>query len=66
MKNAQIARTLGIYRHTVEKYLAFKAPPERRHFTKKVSALAPYEEYILKCWQQGCRNGTQIWQEISG
>ena len=65
MKNARIARTLGIHRHTVEKYLAFKAPPERRHFTKKVSALAPYEDYILKRWEQGCRNATRIWQEIS-
>ena len=65
MKNARIARTLGVHRHTVEKYLAFKAPPERRHFTKKVSALAPYEDYILKRWEQGCRNATRIWQEIS-
>ena len=48
MRNAQISRTLGIHRHTVEKYLAFKAPPQRRHFTKKVSAIAPYEDYILK------------------
>src|SRR5215210_4592712 len=64
-KNSQIARTLGVHRHTVEKYLAFKAPPERRHFTKKVSALAPYEDYILKRWQQGCRNATHIWREIS-
>jgi transposase len=65
MKNAQIARTLGIHRHTIEKYLAFKVPPVRRHFTKKVSALAPYEDYILKRWEQGCRNATRIWQEIS-
>jgi transposase len=65
MKNAQIARTLGIHRHTVEKYLAFEAPPVRRHFTKKVSAIAPYEDYILKRWEQGCRNATRIWQEIS-
>jgi transposase len=65
MKNARIARTLGIHRHTVEKYLAFKTPPERRHFTKKASALAPYEDYILKRWEQGCRNATQLWQEIS-
>jgi DNA-binding PucR family transcriptional regulator len=41
VKNAQVARELGIHRHTVEKYLAFKTPPERRHFTKKVSAIAP-------------------------
>src|SRR5215204_2036083 len=64
IKNAQIARTLGIHRHTVEKYLAFKTPPERRHFTKKVSAIAPYEDYILRRWKQGCRNATQIHREI--
>jgi transposase len=30
MKNAQVARELGIHRHSVEKYLAFKTPPQRR------------------------------------
>ncbi len=65
IKNAQVARELGIHRHTVEKYLAFKTPPERRHFTKKVSAIAPYEDYILGRWEQGCRNATQIWRKIS-
>lgn len=65
MKNAQVARELGIHRHTVERYLAFKTPPVRRHFTKKVSAIAPYEDYILGRWEQGCRNATQIWREIS-
>lgn len=64
IKNAQIARTLGIHRHTVEKYLAFNTPPERRHFTKKVSAIAPYEDYILRRWKQGCRNAAQIHREI--
>jgi transposase len=65
MKNAQVARELGIHRHTVEKYLAFKTPPQRGHFTKKVSAVAPYEDYIVGRWEQGCRNATQIWREIS-
>ncbi len=65
MKNARVARELGIHRHTVEKYLAFKTPPERRHFTKKLSAIAPYEDYILGRWEQGCRNATRIWREIS-
>jgi transposase len=65
IKNAQVARALGIHRHTVEKYLAFKTPPERRHFTKKVSAIAPYEDYILGRWEQGCRNTTRIWKEIA-
>jgi len=65
IKNAQIARELGIHRHTVEKYLAFETPPQRRHFTKKLSAIAPYEDYILGRWEQGCRNATQIHKEIS-
>jgi transposase len=65
VKNAQVARDLGIHRHTVEKYLAFKTPPQRRHFTKKVSAIAPYEDYILGRWEQGCHNATRIWQEIA-
>ena len=65
MKNAQISRTLGIHRHTVEKYLAFKASAQRRHFTKKVSAIAPYEDYILKRWKEGCRNAMQIHREIA-
>jgi hypothetical protein len=65
IKNAQVARELGLHRHTVEKYLAFKTPPERRHFTKKVSAIAPYEDYILGCWEQGCGTAIQIWREIS-
>ena len=65
MKNAQISRTLRIHRHTVEKYLAFKVPPQRRPFTKKVSAIAPYEDYILKRWKEGCHNAMQIHREIS-
>jgi transposase len=65
MKNAQVARELGIHRHTVEKYLAFKTPPERRHFTRKVSAIAPYEDYILGRWEQGCHNARQLHKEIS-
>jgi transposase len=65
MNNAQVARELGVHRHTVEKYLAFRTPPERRHFTKKLSAIAPYEDYILRRWDQGCRNATQVWREIS-
>jgi transposase len=65
MKNSQIARALKVHRHTVEKYLAFKAPPKRRHYAKKASAIAPYEDYILKRWSEGCRNATQIWKEIA-
>ena len=63
--NARIARTLGMHLHGVEMHLAFETPPVRRHFTKKVSAIAPYEDCILGRWQQGCRNATQTWGEIA-
>jgi hypothetical protein len=36
-----------------------------RRFTKNVNALAPYEDHIVKRWQQGCRNATRTWREVS-
>lgn len=62
-KNA-IARHLGLNRKTVYTYLALAAPPERRHISRQGSALAPYEGYILRRWEQGCRNGREVWREI--
>ncbi len=34
-------------------------------FTEKVSALAPYEDHIVKRRRQGCRTATQTWREVS-
>jgi hypothetical protein len=28
------------------------------------SLLDPYVPYLEKRWEQGCRNGTQLWKEI--
>jgi transposase len=64
MSKAAIARALEVHRHTVQKYLALEVPPQRRHYTRKVSAMMPYEGYILERWRGGCRNATQIWREI--
>ncbi len=47
MNKSAIARTLGVHRHTVQKYSALEAAPEREPRVHKVSALAPYEGYIL-------------------
>ncbi len=65
MNKSAIARTLGIHRHTVQKYSALEAAPERKPRVRRVSALAPYEGYILKRFiDDGCRNATQIHKEI--
>ena len=43
MNRSAIARALGLHRHTVQKYFTLAAAPERRHTTRKTSALTPYE-----------------------
>jgi transposase len=65
MNKSAIARTLGVHRHTVQKYSALESAPQRKPRVRKVSALAPYESYILKRFiDDGCRNATQIHKEI--
>ena len=60
MNKSSIARTLGVHRHTVQKYSALETAPERKPRVRKASALAPYEDYILKRFTDGCQNATQI------
>lgn len=64
MSRSVIARELGIHRHTVQKYLASALPPERHHYSRKTSILAPYEGYLLAQWHGGCHNAMQLWREI--
>ncbi|MGI8911858.1 MAG: ISL3 family transposase [Rubrobacteraceae bacterium] len=64
MNKSAIARTLGVHRHTVQKYSALESAPERKPRVRKASALAPYEDYILKRFTDGCHNATQIHKEI--
>jgi len=64
MNRSAIARALGIHRHTVQKYYPLTAAPERRHTTRKTSALTPYEGYVLERWRGGCHNAKQLWREI--
>jgi transposase len=63
-KKSSIARTLGVHRHTLQKYSALKRAPQRKPRVRKASALAPYEDYILKRFTDGCPNATQIHKEI--
>jgi transposase len=60
MNKSAIARFLGVHRHTVQKYSALESAPRRRPRVSKASALAHYEDYILKRFTDGFRNATQI------
>ncbi len=64
MNRSAIARALGLHRHTVQKYIALTAAPERRHTTRKTSALTPYEAYVLERWRGGCHNAKHLWREV--
>jgi transposase len=65
LSTAAIARALGLHRHTVQKYRALAAAPERRQRAGGAHLLAPYEGYLLERWRQGDRNARRLWREIA-
>ena len=62
---AAIARTVGIGRRTVYRYLR-QGPPQRKRHTVhgQRRVIAPYEPYLLKRWNDGCHTATKLWREI--
>ncbi len=63
-KNA-IARKLGISRRKVFRFLQSATFPERKGRSDRGrSLLAPYQNYLLERWNNGCHNTTLLWQEI--
>jgi transposase len=66
LNKSAIARVLGVHRHTVQKYLALDAAPERRHANRTASILAPYEAYLRERWRQGCGDARALWRELQG
>jgi transposase len=61
----QVAGRLGMTERTVRRWLQQGAAPETRPRRKYQSSFDPYAPYVLKRWQEGCRNGRQVWQEIA-
>ena len=59
--HSAIGRHLGIKRQTVSDYVHASAFPDRR----KGSKLDPYKSYMLKRWNEGCKTGTIIYEEIT-
>ena len=62
---AQIARTVGIARMTVYRYLREGPPQRKRHSVHgQQRVLEPYEPYLLRRWEDGCHTATVLWREI--
>lgn len=60
----EIARRLGHSRAAITRYVQAGTFPERAPHPKRSSILDPYKPYLLRRWQEGCRNGVQLLAEI--
>src|SRR5258708_1028936 len=62
---ASIARQIGVSRQTVYTYLQMKQPPARTRLPRKREKLLdPYKDYLVRRWNEGCRNSQQMYREI--
>jgi transposase len=50
---------------TVRDWLQRGTAPGTRQRRKYQSDFDPYAPYVLKRWQEGCRNGLQLWREVA-
>lgn len=59
-----IATDLGITYRTARKYALSEECPTRKPMPKRPRMLEPYEPYLKARWEQGCKNGKQLYREI--
>ena len=59
-----VARTLGVGARTVYRYRDLEEPPPRQTYTTRASVLDPYVPYLLRRWNEGCRDGKRLLREI--
>jgi transposase len=58
---ANIARQVGVSRRTVYYYLKMTEPPARTRIHRQYKALIdPYKDYLIKRWNEGCRNARTL------
>ena len=60
----EIADQLQMSRGTVRNFVYAGAFPERANTLRGKSLLDPYLPYLEQRWEQGCRNGQQLWKEL--
>jgi transposase len=61
----QIAQRLQISRGTVYRYLRMQQPPTRAQCpVPHHLPLDAYKPYLLRRWNEGCRNAKQLWREL--
>ena len=60
-----MARKLGVSRQCVYEYLRMQLSPEQTHISPpRQPILEPYKAYLVRRWNEGCRNAQQVYREI--
>jgi transposase len=65
LRAADIASRVGIGERTVHRWLRNGSFPEARRRRRRPSLIDPYERYVLTWWQEGNRNGLQLYRELT-
>lgn len=60
----QIAPLVGLSERTVYRWLTHATAPSWHHHSRSSSVLDPYQSYLLKRWQEGCRSGAVLCREL--
>ena len=60
---AEIAQRTGVSQRTVRRWLKAETFPEMGRRRKRPSIFDSYAVYVLKRWEEGCRNGLQLLHE---
>jgi transposase len=64
MSLRKIAKTLGLARGTVNRFVQAGSFPEIAARAARPTTLDPFKPYLQQRWLQGCRNGQQLFREI--
>lgn len=64
MKSGEIARTLGMSQRTIQRWIMTGNVPHSGRRKQRASLIDPYKSYLLKRWQQGCRNGAELERDL--
>ncbi len=63
---ADIARTVGLSRTSVYRYLRMRDPPHCHLQKPRAKTIDPYKDYLLRRWKEGCHDRGRLYREIRG
>jgi transposase len=65
LTSEDIGSRIGISGRTVRRWLAHGSFPEARRRRRRPSLIDPYVRYVLTWWQDGNRNGSHLYRELT-